>query len=126
MFAMIIKHARNILRGNGKGQGTYIGHYLSFVIGRRENGLLDLGDLALPLLLEAGDELLELSCFLGLPTFLGSLAVHLERLALLLRDLIQSQHDVVLWINLRRHVQRRQIQLIDQNNLPQRSRQKVC
>jgi hypothetical protein len=41
---MIIKHAGHILRGNGRRFGTSIGHYLSFAAGRRENGLLDLGD----------------------------------------------------------------------------------
>jgi hypothetical protein len=84
MFAMIIKHARNILSNNGRRRGTYIRHYLSFVVGRRENDLLDLGHLALPLLLEASEELLELPCLLGLLAFFGGLAVHLKRLALLL------------------------------------------
>jgi hypothetical protein len=63
-----------------------------------------LGDLALPLLLEAGEKLLELSRLLGLPTLFGGLLVHLEHLALLLWDLLQSHHDDVLRINLRRHV----------------------
>jgi hypothetical protein len=100
---MIIKHARNILEGNGRRQGTYIGHYLSFAAGRRENSLLDLGDLALPLLLEAGEKLLELPHLLDLPVFFGGLTVHLERFALLLQDLLQSHHDDILRINLERH-----------------------
>jgi hypothetical protein len=65
MFSMIIKHANHILRGNRRGRGTYSSCYLSFVAGRRENGLLDLSDLALPLLLEAGEKLLELSHLLA-------------------------------------------------------------
>jgi hypothetical protein len=81
---MILKHARNILMGNGRRRGTNIRHYLSFATGRRENGLLDLGDFALPLLLEAGKKLLEVPRFLGLPSFFGGLTVHLKCLALLL------------------------------------------
>jgi hypothetical protein len=83
MSAMIIKHARNIFRGNGGRRGAYIGHYLSFVADRRENKLLDLGDLTL-LVVKAVEELLELPHLLGLPAFFGSLAVHLEHLVLLL------------------------------------------
>jgi hypothetical protein len=99
---MIIKRASHILRSNGR--GTYSGHYLIFAAGRRESGLLDLGDLALPLLLEAGEKLLELPRLLSLPTLFGGLSVRLEHLALLLRDLLQSHHDDILRINLRRHV----------------------
>jgi hypothetical protein len=101
---MIIKHANYIIMGNGRGRGTYSRRYLTFATGRRENGLLDLGDLALPLLLEAGEKLLELPCLLGLPTLFGGLLVCLERLALLLQNLLQSHHYDVLRINLRRHV----------------------
>jgi hypothetical protein len=104
MFSMIIKHAIHILRSNGRGRDTYIGHYLSFAAGRRENGLHDLGDLALTLLLEAGKKLLELLRLLSLCTLFSGLLVRLECLALLLRDLLQSHHDDVLRINLRRHV----------------------
>jgi hypothetical protein len=104
MFAMIIKHARNILRGNGRRRDTYIGHYLSFATGKRENGLLYPGDLASPLLLEAGKELMELQRLLSLPVFFGGLIVRLKHLALLLRDLLQSHHDDVFWIDLERHV----------------------
>jgi hypothetical protein len=104
MFDMIIKHAKNILRGKRRRRDTHIGHYLSFATGRRENGLLDLGDLVLPLLLEAGEELVELLRLLVLPAFFGGLTVHLERLTLLLQDLLQSHHDDVLWISLERHV----------------------
>jgi hypothetical protein len=100
---MIVKHGKNILRGNRRRQGTYIRHYLSFTTDRRENDLLDLGDLALPLLVEACKKLLEHSRFLGLPAFLDALTVHLKCLALLLRDLLQSHHDDVLRINLERH-----------------------
>jgi hypothetical protein len=107
MFSTITKHASHILRSNRRGRGTYSGRYLSFAAGRRENGLIDLGDLALPLLLEAGEKLLELSRLLSLPTLFSGLSVRLKRLSLLLRDLIQSHHDDVLWINLRRHVRRR-------------------
>jgi hypothetical protein len=85
IFNMIIKHASQILRSNGRGQDTYIGHYLSFIAVRRENGLLDLGDLALPLLLEASEELLELPRLLDLPMLFGGLSVRLKRLASLLR-----------------------------------------
>jgi hypothetical protein len=63
-----------------------------------------MGDLTLPLLFEAGEKLLELPRLLSLPTLFGGLSVRLERLMLLLRDLHQSHHDDVLWINLRRHV----------------------
>jgi hypothetical protein len=101
---MIVKHARNILGANKRRQGTYIGQYLTFATGRRENGLLDLGDLALPLLLEAGEKLFELPRFLDLPMFFGGLTVCLECLALLLWDLLQSHHDDVLRISLKRHV----------------------
>jgi hypothetical protein len=101
---MIIKHASHILKSNRREQGTYSGHYLIFATGRRENGLLDLGDLALPLLLEAGEKLLELLCLLGLPTLFDGLSVCLEPLVLLLWDLLESHHDDILWINLRRHV----------------------
>jgi hypothetical protein len=101
---MIIKHASHILRSNGRERGTYSGHYLIFAAGRRENDPLDLGDLALPLLLEACEKLLELLRLLGLPMLFGGLLVHLECLALLLWDFLQSHHDDVLWINLRRHV----------------------
>jgi hypothetical protein len=104
---MIIKHASHILRDNGRGWGTYIGYYLSFATSRKENGLLDLGDLVLPLLLEAGEKLLELPRLLGLPTLFSGLSVCLECLALLLWDLLQSHHDDVLRINLRSHVWRR-------------------
>jgi hypothetical protein len=104
VFSMIIKHATHILKGNGRGQGIYIRHYLSFAAGRRENGLLDLGDLALPLILEAGEELLELPCLLGLSMLFGSLSVRHECLTLLLWDLLQSHHDDVIRINLGRHV----------------------
>jgi hypothetical protein len=104
MFCMIIKHSSHILRSNGWGRGTYSGHYLNFAGGRRENGILDLGDPTLPLLLEAGEKLLELLRFLGLPTLFGGLSVHLECLALLLQDLLHSHHDDVLRINLGRHV----------------------
>jgi hypothetical protein len=104
MFSMIIKHAGHILKSNGRGQSTYIRHYLSFVTSRRENDLLDLGDLTLPLLLEACKKLLEIPRQLNLPTLFDGLSVCLERLALLLRDLLQSHHDDVLQINLRRHV----------------------
>jgi hypothetical protein len=101
---MIIKHDSHILGSNGRGRGTYIGHYLSFVTVRRENAFLDLGDLALPLLLEAGEKLLELLRLLSLPTLFGGLSVRLECLVLLLRDLLQCHHDDVLQINLGRHV----------------------
>jgi hypothetical protein len=100
MFNMIIKHASHILRGNGRGQGTYNGCYLSFAAGRRENGLLDLGDLALPLLLEVGKKLLELPRLLDLPMLFSGLLVHLEHLMPLLRDLLQSHHVDVFRINL--------------------------
>jgi hypothetical protein len=100
---MITKHASQILRDNGRGRGTYIGHYLSFASSRRENGLLDLGDLAFPLL-KSGEKLLELLHLHGLPTLFGGLSVRLECLALLLRDLLQSHHDDILRINLKRHV----------------------
>jgi hypothetical protein len=103
VFSMIIKHASHILRSNRRGRGTYSGYYLIFATGRRENGLPDLGDLALPLLLEAGEKLLELPRLLGLPMLFSSLSVCLERLVLLLRD-FQSHHDDVLRINLGRHV----------------------
>jgi hypothetical protein len=103
MFSMIVKHVRNIFRGKGTNRGTYIKYYLSFATSRRENGLLDLGNPTLPLLLEAGEKLLELPRLLGLPTFFGGLSVRLERLALLLRDLLQSHHDDVLRMNLERH-----------------------
>jgi hypothetical protein len=93
----------HILRGNGRGRDTYIGYYLSFSTVRRANDLLDLGILALPFLLEAGEKLLEFLCLLDLPTLFGGLSVCLERLALLLRDLLQSHHDDVLRINLGRH-----------------------
>jgi hypothetical protein len=63
-----------------------------------------MGDLTLPLLFEAGEKLLELPRLLSLPTLFGGLSVRLERLMLLLRDLLQSHHDDVLWINLRRHI----------------------
>jgi hypothetical protein len=63
-----------------------------------------MGDLTLPLLLEVGKKLLELSRLLGLPMLFGGLSVHLKCLALLLWDLLQSHHDDVLWINLGRHV----------------------
>jgi hypothetical protein len=104
MFSIIIKHARHILKSNKRERGTYIGHYLSFSIGRRENGLLDLRDLALPLLLEADKKLLELPCLLGLPTLFGGLSVRRSLLALLLQDPLRSHHDDILQINLRRHV----------------------
>jgi hypothetical protein len=104
---MIIKHASHILRSNGRGWGTYIRHYLSFAAVRRENGLLGLGDLALPLLLEASEKFLELPRLLNLPVLFNDLSVCLKRLALLLRDLLQSHHDDILRINLRRHVWRR-------------------
>jgi hypothetical protein len=81
---MIIKHASHILRSNERGRGTYNGYYLSFATSRRENGLLDLGDLALPLLLQAGEKLLELMRLLGLPMLFDDLSVRLECLALLL------------------------------------------
>jgi hypothetical protein len=81
---MTIKHASHILRGNGRERGTYIGYYLSFVAVRRENGLLDLGDLALPLLLEAGEKLMKLLRLLNLPMLFGGLLVCLECLVLLL------------------------------------------
>jgi hypothetical protein len=58
----------------------------------------------LPLLLEAGEKLLELPCLLCLPTHFGGLSVHLRCPALLLWDLLQSHHDGILWINLARHV----------------------
>jgi hypothetical protein len=61
-------------------------------------------DLALPLLLEVGEELLELPCLLSPPMLFNGLSVRLEHLALLLRDLLQSHHDGVLQINLERHV----------------------
>jgi hypothetical protein len=83
VFSMIIKHASHILRSNGRGQDTYIGHYLSFAAVRRENGLLDLGDLALPLLLEADEKLLELPRLLDLSALFSSLSVCLECLVLL-------------------------------------------
>jgi hypothetical protein len=89
-----------MLRGNGRGRGTYNRCYLSFAAGRRENGLLDLGDLALPLLLEVGEKLLELLRLLDLPTLFGGLSVHLECLTPLLRDLLQSHHVDVFRINL--------------------------
>jgi hypothetical protein len=101
---MIIKHASHIFKSNKRGWGTYIGHYLIFAAHRRENGLLDLGDLALPLLLEADEKLLELLCLLDLPTLFGGLWVCLKCLAMLLQDLLQSHHDDVLRINLGRHV----------------------
>jgi hypothetical protein len=63
-----------------------------------------LGDLALPLLLEADEKLLELPHLLGLPTLFDGLSVCLECLALLLQDLLQSHHDDVLRINLGRDV----------------------
>jgi hypothetical protein len=93
---MIIKHASHILRGNGRGRGTYSSCYLSFATDRRENGLFDLSDLALPLLLEAGEKLLELSHLLDLPTFFGSLSVRLEHLALLVMDLELDSREGVL------------------------------
>jgi hypothetical protein len=101
---MIIKHASHILRGNGRRQGTYIRHYISFAISRKENGLLDLGDHALPLLLEASEKLLELPCLLDFLMLFGSLSVHLELLVLLLWDLLQSHHDGILQIYLTTHV----------------------
>jgi hypothetical protein len=104
MFSMIIKHASHILRSNGGGRDTHIGHYLSFTGVRRKNDLLDLGDLALPLLFKASEKLLELPHLLDLPTLFGGLSVHLKRLALLLWDLLQSHHDDILQINLGRHV----------------------
>jgi hypothetical protein len=88
MVAMIIKHARNIFKGNRGRQSACIRHYLSFIAGRRENDLLDLGDLTLPLPLEAGEELLELLHLLGLPSFFDSLVARLDRLALLLWDIL--------------------------------------
>jgi hypothetical protein len=103
MFGMIVKHA-NILRGNRRRLGTYIRYYLSFTTVRRDNGLLDLGDFALPLLLEACEELLVLPRLLSFLAFFGTLTVRLECLALLLRDLLKSHHDHVLQINLERHV----------------------
>jgi hypothetical protein len=63
-----------------------------------------MGDLTLPLLFKAGEKLLELPRLLSLPTLFGGLSVCLEHLMLLLRDLLQSYHDDVLRINLRRHV----------------------
>jgi hypothetical protein len=89
---------------NRRGQGTYNGCYLSLAISIRENGLHELGDLALPLLHEACEKLLELSRLLDLPTLFSGLSVRLEHLVPLLWDLLQSHHDDVLWINLRRHV----------------------
>jgi hypothetical protein len=103
VFSMIIKHASHILRSNRRGQGTYIRDYCSFATIRRENSLLDLGNPALPLLLEAGKKLLEFPRLLNLPVLFGGLSVCLKCLALLLRDL-QSHHDDVLRINLGRHV----------------------
>jgi hypothetical protein len=103
MFAMIVKHVRNILRGDGRRRGAYIGHYLSFVASRRENGLLDMGDLALPLL-EAGEKLLELPCLFSLPMFFSGLTVCLECLVQLLRDLLQIHNDDVLRFDLERNV----------------------
>jgi hypothetical protein len=69
-----------------------------------ENGLLDLCDLALPLLLKAGEKLLEVPRLLDLPALFDGLMVCLERLMLLLRDILQSHHDDVLCVNLGRHV----------------------
>jgi hypothetical protein len=43
-----------------------------------------MGDLALPLLLEAGEKLLELLHLLDLPVLFGGMSVRLERLVLLL------------------------------------------
>jgi hypothetical protein len=103
VFGMIIKHARNILRDNRRRRGTYNRYYLSFTTGRRENGLLDFGDLALPLLLEAGEKFLKFPHFLSLHAFFGGLTVCFERLALLFWDLLQSHHDGILRIKLERH-----------------------
>jgi hypothetical protein len=104
VFSMIVKHVSHIFRSNGRERGTYSGHYLIFTASRRENDLLDLGELALPLILEASEKPLEHPRLLGLPMLFGGLPVHLEHLALLLRDLLQSHHDDILWINLGRHV----------------------
>jgi hypothetical protein len=101
---MIIMHASHILMSKIRERGTCSGHYLIFVAGRRENDLIDLGDLALPLLLEVGEKLLELTRLISLPTLFSGLSVRLKCLVLLLRDLLQSHHDDVLWINLERHV----------------------
>jgi hypothetical protein len=81
---MLIEHARYIFRSNGERRRAYCGHYLSFATGRRENNLLELGDLTLLLLLEAREELLELLCFIRLPAPFGSHAVCLKHLTLLL------------------------------------------
>jgi hypothetical protein len=56
------------------------------------------------LLLEAGEKLLKLPRLLSLPTHFSDLSMRLERLALLLRDLLQSHHDDIVRINLERHV----------------------
>jgi hypothetical protein len=58
----------------------------------------------MPLLLEAGEKLLELQRLLGLPTLFGGMSVRLKCLALLLRDLLQGHHDDVLQIDLGRYV----------------------
>jgi hypothetical protein len=58
--------------------------YLSFAVVRRENGLFDLGDLALPLLLEAGEKVLELPRLLDLPALFSDLSMRLKRLVLIL------------------------------------------